>query len=202
METANSLDKLTSALVKFQAIVPVVSKNRTANIPLKAGGSYSYKYADLADIWDAVRKPLADSGLAVTQTLQGGSDGHTAIETTIWHESGQSLASTLDVPTQGKTAQEVGSQLTYYKRYALGSALGISTEEDDDGQAGNAAPKAAPKASAHKPASEKQLGLIKTLAKRAGYDDDWLLEVTSRVKTSADASAIIDKLNSSEGDQQ
>ena len=131
--------KLAGALVKFQSEVPVIPKNKTAKIQMKSGGTYSYAYADLADIWEAVRKPLMDNGLAVTQFLKS-SDTTDFIVTKIWHESGETDSEEFALPTGGKTPQEVGSVVTYYKRYALGAALGISTEEDDDAQSGNKAP--------------------------------------------------------------
>jgi hypothetical protein len=134
------LDQLAPAIVAFQAVVPVIPKNRTAKIPMKSGGSYSYSYADLSDMWDAVREPLKANGLAVTQALVGGSTGWTGIRTTLWHKSGQHYSEVVEIPTQDRTAQEVGSQITYYKRYALGAILGISTEEDDDGAAGSQKP--------------------------------------------------------------
>jgi len=102
---------------------------------MKAGGTYSYQFADLADILTAIREPMMASGLAEQQELSGGRDGWTTLTTTIWHESGESKVSLLDIPTAGKSAQESGSLFTYYKRYALGAALGIATEEDDDGKA-------------------------------------------------------------------
>lgn len=196
---------LAKALVAFQAEVPAIEKKRTANIPTKSGGSYSYKYADLADIWDTVRAPLAKHKLAATQMLVGGSDGFTGIQTTVWHESGQCISGVIDVPTQGKTPQEAGSLFTYYKRYALGAALGISTEDDDDGNAASVNPpqksdreqmfKNAPAASPNKPASEKQRGFLASLAHRKGKDNNWIDSTLERVKTSADASAVIDQLN-------
>lgn len=129
-------DKLARALVMFQGVVPVIPKNRTAKIPTKSGGSYSYQYADLSDIWDAIRSPLRDNGLAVTQQLcSPNGSPEVGITTTIWHESGQHNASTMYVSTAQKTPQEVGSLLTYFKRYALAAALGISTDQDDDGAA-------------------------------------------------------------------
>ena len=129
-------DKLARALVMFQGVVPVIPKNRTAKIPTKSGGSYSYQYADLSDIWDAIRSPLRDNGLAVTQQLCGPNGSpDVGITTTIWHESGQHDTSTIYVSAKDKTPQEVGSLLSYFKRYALAAALGISTDQDDDGAA-------------------------------------------------------------------
>lgn len=130
------LDKLAAALVAFQGEVPVIPKNRTAKIPTKNGGSYSYKYADLTDMWEAIRPILHKHGLAVTQPLASAETlGCIGIRTIVWHESGQRDESLVEFPAAGKTPQEVGSAVTYYKRYALGAALGIATDEDDDGAA-------------------------------------------------------------------
>lgn len=162
---------LAAALVAFQATVPVIPKNRTAKISTKSGGSYSYKYADLADVFSAIREPLKSAGLAVTQTLLNGSTGWTGIKTTIWHESGDKVEDVLEIPTQGKTAQEAGSQFTYYRRYALTAALGISTEEDDDGAAGNERPVAQPQAK-QPPKNADALKLVKAARERAGMTAD------------------------------
>lgn len=135
MSSSSAVDELAAALVSFQATVPTIPKNRVANIPTKNGGSYSYSYADLTDIWDAIRNPLKENDLAVTQALAGGSSGWTGIRTTVWHKSGQNVSETAEMQTQGKTPQEIGSQITYFKRYALSAILGIATDEDDDGNA-------------------------------------------------------------------
>lgn len=190
----SELNELAKALVAFQKTVPTVGKTRTARIPTKNGGEYTYKYADLADIQEAIKEPLSQNGLAVTQFLIGGSDGYTGIQTIIWHESGQSISGTTEVPTDGKTAQEAGSLFTYYKRYALGAALGISTEDDDDGQAGNSKPQAKPVASSTKPASDKQLEFIRSLAEKAGFDKAGIQKRLTTITTAEEASAAIETL--------
>lgn len=124
------LQELASALVAFQASAPTINKGRTADM-----GQYTYRYADLTDIWEAIREPLKDNGLAVTQSLTGGSSGFMGIKTTVWHKSGQSFADTVEMDISKRTPQQVGSQVTYFKRYALSALLGLSTEEDDDGAA-------------------------------------------------------------------
>lgn len=127
--------ELAAALVAFQASAPTINKGRTALIPTKSGGSYSYKYADLSDIWESIREPLKANGLAVTQSLTGGSSGFMGIRTTVWHKSGQHISDTVELAINQRTPQEVGSQVTYFKRYALSALLGLSTEDDDDGAA-------------------------------------------------------------------
>ena len=91
--------ELAAALVAFQASAPSINKRRTALIPTKAGGSYSYKYADLSDIKDSIRESLAACGLAVTQSLVGGSSGFMGIRTILWHETGQCLETWLNSPS-------------------------------------------------------------------------------------------------------
>ena len=160
-------DKLARALVMFQGVVPVIPKNRTAKIPTKNGGSYSYQYADLSDIWDAIRQPLRDNGLAVTQQLCGPTGSpEVGITTTIWHESGQHDTSTIYVSARDKTPQEVGSLLTYYRRYALSAALGITTDQDDDGAAASQPSKPS------KPVSDADVkrAELKKYATREGWD--------------------------------
>lgn len=162
------LNELAAALVDFQAAVPVIPKNKTASISTRSGGSYSYSYADLADIWEVIRKPLKDHGLAVTQALCGGSDGWLGIQTTVWHKSGQSFGETVEVPVDDRTAQEVGSQITYFKRYALAAILGISTEEDDDGKVASTRkpPAKKPTKSAAKPTLEQVKADLRSEIKR------------------------------------
>jgi hypothetical protein len=195
MEGAQTnLSELAAALVEFQADVPTISKNRTAKIKTRTGADYSYNYADLGDIWDAVRAPLNKNGLAVTQSLTGGSDGWTGIKTTIWHKSGQHYAETVDVPTQDKTAQETGSQITYYKRYALAAALGISTEEDDDGQAGNDKPTAPLRTTSTDTASAKQMNYLESLMRQAKFTPEQIEAGKAKVHTKAEVSEAIEKM--------
>lgn len=123
---------LAAALVAFQAIVPVIAKNKTAVVPMRSGGKYTYKYADLADILAAIRQPLAQCGLAVTQGLTSASQGKVGIKTTVWHARGDTYAETVEFSVSDKP-QEIGSAISYFKRYALSATLAISTDEDDDG---------------------------------------------------------------------
>lgn len=60
---------------------------------------------------------------------------------------------------------------------------------------------APPRASTTRPPSDKQIGMIKGLAKRKGKDAEWIESVLAATHTSADASAVIDKLNELEDAQ-
>lgn len=97
------------------------------------------KYATLADIWDACRAQLSESGLAVVQTFEPhGKDG-VLVLTTLVHESGEWIRSRLFLPVTKADAQGFGSAITYARRYALAAIVGV-TPDDDDGEAAVARP--------------------------------------------------------------
>lgn len=118
---------LAAALVAFQHDAPTIPKNHTARM-----GSFSYRYADLADMWAALREPLHRHGLAVTQFLSGAGGDTLGITTQLWHTSGESVDATVEVSIAGRTPQEIGSITTYMRRYALTAALGLSVDDDTD----------------------------------------------------------------------
>ncbi len=129
---SDQINELATALAKAQSEM-TGAKLDAANPHLKN------KYASLASYIEAARKPLTDNGLAFTQLIQQSPKG-VALETILMHSSGQWMRSKVlinaSLSNRGvNEAQAFGSALTYYKRYALASMLGISVEsEDDDGQ--------------------------------------------------------------------
>lgn len=129
------LSKLFTALSKAQAEFTDVSKNKTANIPMKKGGSYSYKFATLPDIRKAVQPALTKNGLSIIQRINTDS-----LQTMLCHESGQWIDSKMSLNTR-LLPQEIGSLLTYYRRYQLSSILNVAADEDEDGTAANNAAK-------------------------------------------------------------
>lgn len=116
---------LSAALAKAQAVMKPAIINRV-------NPHFKNKYADLAAVLEAIRKPLADNGLSVTQTTAF-KDGAFVLETTLRHASGQWVSSQYPLPASGKP-QEVGSALTYARRYSLSAMLCIAADEDDDAE--------------------------------------------------------------------
>jgi hypothetical protein len=96
----------------------------------KTNPHFKSRYADLASIIDAIRKPLADNNLSVTQIIDVQGE-LVSLVTLLMHPSGQFIRSVHPLPGGG-TPQAFGSALTYAKRYSLSSMLGISADEDDD----------------------------------------------------------------------
>lgn len=133
MEGTVTESKLAKALAKAQQEFPPVKKDRTANVPTKSGGKYSYNYADLSSILAAVTPVLNQNELALSQLPHFDAEKLCfSLVTRLMHSSGESIEGSYPLPTAA-SAQEMGSAITYARRYSVQSILGISTEEDDDG---------------------------------------------------------------------
>lgn len=118
---------LALALTKAQAKMPVVPK-RGKNPHFRSS------YATLDDMLEAVRPVLAECNLAVV--MQPVNEGElVGVKTILVHASGQFISSQITMRPSKAGPQEVGSMLTYLKRYSLGAVCGISTDEDDDANA-------------------------------------------------------------------
>ncbi len=129
-------DNIAAALAAFQAEMPTVPKSHTAKVPLKAGGSYSYKYADLADVTEAAMPLLTNHGLSFSSCPRAAERGYELVGVLL-HTSGEKLEGSL--PIGGTSPQEIGSSLTYMRRYLLGCLTGLVTDNDDDGSLAQAA---------------------------------------------------------------
>lgn len=134
------MSELAKALAAFQAEMPAVRKTNTANVPTKAGGKYTYTYADLADITQAAMPILTKHGLSFTTAPRNTDTGY-ELAATLLHTSGETLDGGA-LPLRGGTPQEMGSSLTYMRRYLFGCVTGLVTDEDDDGQIAQTAPPA------------------------------------------------------------
>ena len=136
------IDLLGTALYKAQYEIKPPEKKRVGKISgtNKSGKyyEYSYKYADLSDILEVIKKPLFDNQLSVSQIMNF-KPGSFSLETAIIHSSGQYISGNYPLP-EGKTAQELGSAITYARRYALCAILNIVADEDDDGAIATQAP--------------------------------------------------------------
>ncbi len=118
-----TLGKLAEALAKAQAGMEGAKKD-------SENPFFHQKYADLASIWDACRKPLSDNGLSVIQTTDN-ENGKVVIITTLIHSSGEWVRGKLAIKPMKEDPQALGSAITYGRRYALAAIVGVSPEEDD-----------------------------------------------------------------------
>lgn len=121
------MSEITKALVKFQKACPAIVKDRTGQ-----EGNRTYKYADLAQIMNAVLPVLSEYGLFLYQSFEP--NGDTYLVTRIMHEGGETLESRIALPIQGLHPKQAGSAISYYRRYSIIGMLGIAAD-DDDGEA-------------------------------------------------------------------
>lgn len=108
-------------LAAFQAKVPTIKKNAI-------NPHFKNKYADLAEIMQTIRPILSEVGLLMIQRIESDS-----LCTVIMCPESQTQESACLPITQGLSAQQLGSYLTYIRRYSLASLLCLDTDEDDDG---------------------------------------------------------------------
>lgn len=136
MNKSDSIANLATALCQFQA--EISNPKNTANNPF-----FKSKYAPLNDVLNLVRPILSKHGLSIFQSPSGDGD-NIIITTMLMHSSGEWIESEpLILKADKATAQGAGSAITYGRRYAVSAILGISSEDDDDGNhaTGNTEPR-------------------------------------------------------------
>lgn len=147
MERSESLKELGKALSAFGAELTTIQHNATNPF-------HKATYADLRAILEAAKPVMSRHGLSVAQ-FPFGAGGLVGVETILLHSSGEWLAQYFEMPLQeqkGQSIQQAGSYITYLRRYAFASVLGLATgDPDPDG----VVPKApAPKAPTQKAPAE------------------------------------------------
>jgi len=172
VKTSEQIAELAAALAAAQGMMENAVMNRV-------NPHFKSKYADLAAIFDAARKPLSANGLAIVQTIGDG-----VLHTRLLHTSGQWIASEHPLPMSGRP-QEIGSALTYARRYSLSALIGIAADEDDDATGAEKAHKAnGPKAPER--LSDDQVAELTKAITDSGRDIEWLCNFAAKIPTIAD----------------
>lgn len=122
---SEQINELSAALAKAQGAMKIAVFDRQ-------NPHFKNRYASLASTIEAIRKPLADNGLSITQTTEVHS-GAFVLVTTLRHASGQWVASEYPLP-MGAKPQDLGSALTYARRYSIASIVSIASDDDDDAE--------------------------------------------------------------------
>lgn len=137
MNTSTEINELAKALASAQAEIRNPKKDAL-------NPHFKSNYADLAGGLDCVRPALAKHGLSVVQST--GMDGDMMMLTTrLLHASGQWIESIYPVAKFPAPQQQVGSALTYSRRYSLFAMVGVAgTDDDDDGNVANTVKTPAP----------------------------------------------------------
>lgn len=128
---SENLDKLFKGMNAFRSQLKQPIKD--AKNPF-----FKSNYVTLEGVQNAIDAGIKGTGLAYTQIVKNDDNGNVGVETIITHESGQYLTTgVLALRPEKATPQGYGSTITYAKRYQLASAFGVSSDVDDDGNAGS-----------------------------------------------------------------
>jgi hypothetical protein len=144
---SESIGAIAGALAKAQAEIANPEKSLTATIrsPFPREGDRSFRYASLSTGLDLVRKSLGRHEIATVQTTSiDEAAGLIRLTTTLAHSSGEWVSSDWPVCPVSETAapHRMGAALTYARRYALFTLVGIAGEDDLDAPDLDAIPKA------------------------------------------------------------
>lgn len=176
MNRSDSIAKLATALVAANLELRPIAKDST-------NPHFKSKFASLDAIMSDVRPILAKHGLAI---VQGATTPHTnehsvvtafTVETLLVHSSGEWVQSSVVMPIVKSDPQGAGAALTYGRRYGVSALLGLSTDEDDDGNSasqgkrGERAGRERAAASVGHPATERETGTGATAPTRAAFVD-------------------------------
>jgi hypothetical protein len=122
----------TKQLANFHNKIKPPTKNGHVNYGTNSGQK-KYDYVRLEDLIKSIDEALKDSGMTWSQESEV-RDGVVRVRTIIMASNGwQTFSPWLEIKATNKS-QEIGSALTYAKRYSLSTAFGVNSEADDDGE--------------------------------------------------------------------
>src|SRR5262249_29324898 len=162
--SSETVAALATALAKAQAALINPEKSLVATIRTGRPGEAerSFRYAPLASGLDIVRKTLGQHEIATVQTTAiVHATGMVNLTTMLAHSSGEWIASDWPVCASAETAnpQRMGAALTYARRYALFTLVGIAGEDDLDApDLGAPSPPASRSGVVHSPQSGRKFG--------------------------------------------
>lgn len=168
METSEQINELAPALSKLQSSI---------SNPVKDAKAHHSRYASFPSVLNTIRPHLADNGLSIVQTsrkdeLYGSM--HVIVTTRLLHSSGQwiqeDISSAINMKAQN-SIQDMGSLISYLKRYAIQGLVLIAGDDDDDGEAA-ARTQPVEQDEKFKPIIFMQMQELTSLAKKKGVNID------------------------------
>src|ERR1700755_43481 len=135
--SSETIGAIAGALAKAQIELNNPEKSLTATIqsPFPREADRTFRYASLSSGLDLVRKSLGRQEIATVQTTSiDAAAGLVRLTTVLAHASGEWISSDWPVCSVSETAapQRMGAALTYARRYALFTLVGIAGEDDVD----------------------------------------------------------------------
>ena len=123
MERSQEIKELATALSKAQGAMEAAKKS-------EENPFFKSRYANLAGVWDVIRKPLSENGLSIVQAPSA-TGAVVSVISTMFHSSGEWLSEILTMTVKDGSPQSIGSAITYGRRYAIMALVGVAAEDDD-----------------------------------------------------------------------
>jgi len=128
MNHSEKTSELMKALLEAESNFETIEKNNKAR-----AGSGEFKYADLTTVFNATKKQLREHGLKCVGYFSQDEQGVNILTMQLFHVSGEWIKSTLKFTPVSNKPSDLGSIITYMRRYLYITLLGISTDEDVEG---------------------------------------------------------------------
>lgn len=122
MKTSEQIDQITAALFVLQGELKPIARSKVVKT-----GKYEFRYAPLDAIVETIVPLLQKARLVFVQAVDAD-----VLTTRLLHESGQWIQSETLLNRDHANMQGFGGEVTYKKRYALSSLLGIVSDDDND----------------------------------------------------------------------
>ena len=120
---SDDISELAKALVMAQMEMENASKS-------SSNPYFKSKYADLTSVREASMEILNKYGLSILQPM-GEGDDKIRVFTILLHVSGQYIGGVLSMKPVKDGPQEIGSLITYFRRYSWQAIIGLSADDDD-----------------------------------------------------------------------
>src|SRR5712664_2066825 len=134
--SSESVAAIATALAKAQTELSNPEKAMVGTVySVRSDSPQSFRYASLSSGLDIIRKTLGSQQIAIAQTTDiDRANGMVNLTTTLLHTSGEWISSDWPVCQLSETSapRRMGAALTYARRYALFTMVGIAGEDDLD----------------------------------------------------------------------
>lgn len=122
------------ALAKAQSNFKAIKADAHVQVDTREKGSYKFAYAPLENVLAACVPALNAEGFFFSQPLYSANDGEGyVLRTCLMHASGGMLEVETYIPKPAGRIQDLGSAITYQRRYVAQALFGVNSEDDDDG---------------------------------------------------------------------
>lgn len=190
-DQSKTIGTIALALSKAQATYPVIKKDKKAKIQgtTKEGKKYDvrYNYADLNNIYDAIRPCLNKQEIAITSSITPDPTVAT-VTTKLIHSSGEWLSTTVSIKSTKPGAQAFGSAIAYAEKYGAKSIAGVASQDDDGALASEHSDTNGAYPKSDKKITQKQVNFLGVKMAQSGWvvDDLKIYLATKGIKSRKD----------------